>query len=77
METVVNHSYYNVGRIDAVIRLVLALVAIAVVLSVDLAPVWAFALSVFSIPTVLFAVMRWDPLYRLFGIRTTKDRLVA
>ena len=67
----------NVGMIDAVIRIAVALLLLGVVLSLDLGPIQTFSLVVLSIPTMLFALMRWDPLYMLFGISSKKDVLKA
>jgi hypothetical protein len=62
---------------DAVIRVAVALLLISVVLTLDLDPIKSFSLIVLSIPTMLFALMRWDPLYTLFGFTSKKDQLKA
>jgi hypothetical protein len=67
----------NVGRLDAVIRITVALLLLGVVLKLDLNPIQSFSLVVLSIPTMLFALMRWDPLYTLLGISSKKDELKA
>ena len=67
----------NVGLTDAVIRIAIALLLLGIVLNLDLGPIQTFSLVVLSIPTMLFALMRWDPLYRLFGISSKKDELKA
>lgn len=67
----------NVGRLDAVIRVTVALLLLGVVLKLDLNPIQSFSLVVLSIPTMLFALMRWDPLYMLLGISSKKDELKA
>jgi hypothetical protein len=67
----------NVGRLDAVIRVTVALLLLGVVLKLDLNPIQSFSLVVLSIPTMLFALMRWDPLYTLLGISSKKDELKA
>jgi len=67
----------NVGMIDAVIRIAVALLLLGIVLNLDLGPIQTFSLVVLSIPTMLFALMRWDPLYMLFGISSKKDELEA
>jgi len=77
MTAIATSKYFNVGHIDAAARVLVAIVAMAAVLTANLNPVWTFVLSAFSVPTVLFAVMRWDPVYGLFGLRTTTDKLVA
>jgi hypothetical protein len=77
MSTIAKREYFNVGVIDATLRVLLAIAAMTVVLTVNLDSVWRFILSVLSIPVVLFAVMRWDPIYKLIGVKTTKDKLEA
>ena len=67
----------NVGRLDAVIRVTVALLLLGVVLKLDLNPIQSFSLVVLSIPTMLFALMRWDALYMLLGISSKKDELKA
>jgi len=65
-------SIFNVGRIDALLRFSLAMVLIGIVLSMNLGPTANFALTMLSIPTALFAMLRWDPIYSLFGFKTGK-----
>lgn len=77
MNTNVTKPVGNIGKIDAVIRGVFALILIGIVLSLELGPVTRFALVVLSIPTMLFALTRWDPIYSLFGFSTGKDKLRA
>jgi len=77
MDTFAMSNYRNVGRIDAVIRIVVALSLLAVVISLDLSPVASFALAILSIPIMLFALTRWDPIYSLLGFGTNKDELEA
>jgi hypothetical protein len=67
----------NVGKLDAVIRIAVALLLIGIVLNLDLDPIKSFSLIALSIPTMLFALMRWDPLYTLFGFNSKKDQLKA
>ena len=67
----------NVGKLDAVIRIAVALLLLGVVLSLDLGPIQSFALVVLSIPTMMFALMRWDPLYSLCNFDTDSDTLRA
>jgi hypothetical protein len=67
----------NVGKLDAVIRIAAALLLLGIVLSLDLNPIQSFSLVVLSIPTMLFALMRWDPLYMLFGFNSKKDQFKA
>jgi len=71
------NTYRNVGKFDAIVRVAVALALLGVVLSLDLGPVVSFALAVLSIPTMLFALTRWDPIYSLFGLSTGKDKLHA
>ena len=77
MSTIVLRPDRNIGRLDAVVRALVALVLIGIVLSLDLSPVASFILAVLSIPTMLFALMRWDPIYSLLGFATGKDKLHA
>jgi len=77
MSTTTMNSYRNMGRIDAVIRGAIALTLIGIVVSLDLGPMTSFILAVLSIPTMLFALTRWDPIYSLFGLGTGKDKLRA
>lgn len=77
MNTKATGMFRNVGALDALIRAVTALVLIGVVLSLDLSPLTSFLLAALSIPTMLFALMRWDPIYSLSGIATARDRLEA
>ena len=67
----------NVGKIDAVIRIAAALLLLGIVLNLDLGPIQSFSLVVLSIPTMLFALMRWDPLYTLLGFSSKKDEFKA
>lgn len=67
----------NIGLFDAVIRIAIAMLLLGVVLALDLSPIQSFALVVLSIPTMLFALMRWDPLYTLLGLSSKKDELKA
>lgn len=67
----------NVGVLDALVRAVTALALIGIVISLDLSPLTSFLLAALSIPTMLFALMRWDPIYSLSGIATANDRLEA
>ncbi|RMH15879.1 MAG: DUF2892 domain-containing protein [Gammaproteobacteria bacterium] len=64
----------NIGGLDALLRLVIGLMLILTVLLVDLDNTTMFLLAVLSVPTVFFAIMRWDPLYRLFNISTVSKR---
>ncbi len=77
MNMTVDTSIVNVGRIDALLRASLALALIWIVLSMDFGPVMNFVLTMLSIPTMLFAMLRWDPIYSLFGLRTGKYTLRA
>jgi len=72
MNMTVDTSIVNVGRIDALLRFLLAMALIGIVLSMNLGSTANFALSILSIPTALFAMFRWDPIYSLLGIRTGK-----
>ena len=77
MNTTTVSAARNVGKLDAAIRISAALLLIGTVLSLDLDPIKSFSLIVLSIPTMLFALMRWDPLYTLFGFNSKKDQLKA
>jgi len=77
MNTITAKNSGNVGKLDAAIRIAVALLLLGVVLSLDLGPIQSFALVVLSIPTMLFALMRWDPLYSLCNFNTEDDTLRA
>lgn len=77
MSTKVTNTFTNVGLLDAVIRAVSALALVGIVISLDLSPLASFLLAALSIPTMMFALMRWDPIYSLSGIATASDRLKA
>lgn len=77
MSTTTLKSPVNIGRIDAVVRAVLALTLVGIVIALDLSPLTSFILAAFSIPTMLFALLRWDPIYSLLGFATGKDKLHA
>ena len=77
MSSTVITRFRNIGKFDAAVRAIAALVLIGIVLSLDLSPLASFALVVLSIPTMLFALMRWDPIYSLSGFATGKDTLKA
>lgn len=67
----------NVGMFDAAIRIAIAILLLGIVLALDLSPIQSFALVVLSIPTMLFAMMRWDPVYTALGYSSKKDELEA
>lgn len=77
MSTTIIRTFHNIGRIDAAIRSSIALALLGLVLSRDLSPASSFALVALSIPTMLLALLRWDPLYSLLGFSTSKDRFHA
>jgi hypothetical protein len=77
MNTATTVSFGNIGRIDAVIRGVAALLMLGIVLTFDLGPAVNALLVLLSIPTMLFALMRWDPVYSLCDFETSDDRLRA
>lgn len=77
MSTSTLKSPVNIGKIDALVRAVIAMTLVAIVLTLDLSPLTSFILAAFSIPTMLFALLRWDPIYSLLGFATGKDRFQA
>ena len=77
MNSKVTGTFRNVGMLDAFVRAVSALALISIVISLDLSPLTSFMLAALSIPTMMFALMRWDPIYSLSGIATASDRLEA
>jgi len=50
---------------------------LAIVISADLNSTSQFLLTMVSVPTTLFALIRWDPIYHLLGLRTAKYTLPA
>jgi len=77
MNTATNESFENIGAVDTIVRVLIALVMLGLVLSLDLGPVLNITLVLLSVPTMLFALMRWDPIYNLLGFSSKKDKLVA
>jgi hypothetical protein len=77
MNTATTVSFGNIGKVDAVIRGIAALLMLAVVLTVDLGPAVNALLVLLSIPTMLFALMRWDPVYSLCDFETGGNTLRA
>lgn len=77
MNTATVNTFRNVGMLDAVLRVTVAILLLGVVLSLDLAPIQSFLLVALSIPTMLFALMRWDPLYSLSNLNTDGNTLRA
>jgi len=68
-------NVYNVGYIDALLR---AFLGVAMLLPLLLqAPKnyveAAVVLALFSVYPIISALYRWDPLYQLFDIRSTKE----
>lgn len=77
MNTATTSSFDNIGKVDAVIRGVAALLMLSLVLAVDLGPAVNSLLVLLSIPTMLFALMRWDPIYSLCDFETSGNTLRA
>ena len=77
MNTATIISFGNIGKIDAVIRGIAALIMPGIVLTFDLDSFVSSILALLSIPTMLFALMRWDPLYSLCDINTDGNVLRA
>ena len=77
MNTATVNTFRNVGMVDAVLRITVAILLLGVVLSLDLSPIQSFLLVALSIPTMLFALMRWDPLYSLSKLNTDGNTLRA
>jgi len=77
MNTATNDSFENIGTVDIIIRMLTALAMLGLVLSLDLGPALNIALVLLSVPTMLFALMRWDPIYKLLGFDSKKDKLIA
>ena len=77
MNTATNESFENIGAVDTIVRVLIALVMLGLVLSLDLGPVLNITLVLLSVPTMMFALMRWDPIYNLLGFSSKKDKLVA
>ncbi len=67
----------NIGRIDALLRFTLGMLMLAAVISLDLGSTTQFLLTMVSVPTTLFALLRWDPIYHLLGLRTGEYTLPA
>jgi len=77
MNTATVKTFRNVGALDAVLRIAVAMLLLGVVLSLNLDPIQSFLLVALSIPTMLFALMRWDPLYSLSNLNTDGNSLRA
>ena len=77
MNTATVNTYRNVGALDAVLRIAVALLLLGTVLSLNLEPIASFLLVALSIPTMMFALMRWDPLYSLSHFNTDGNTLRA
>ncbi len=73
MNTTLTSRIQNVGRIDAAVRLSIGFGLIGLVLALDLDPGTSFALTMLSVPTTLFGLFRWDPIYSLLGFKTDGD----
>lgn len=57
----------NVGRVDALIRVIVGLVLLSMLVLVEGSLKW---LGLIGLIPLLTAAMSWCPLYTLFGIRT-------
>jgi len=70
-------SVYNVGYIDAFLRALLGLAMLSPALMQVPKNYLEFAaiLALFSIYPIISAIYRWDPLYQLFDIRSTKETI--
>ena len=62
----------NENTIDRVIRLVIAVAAVAGAVAVGVGTVWGIVLLVVAAVMVVTAAVGFCPLYRLFGISTCK-----
>jgi len=77
MNTATIISFGNIGKIDAVLRGIAALTMLGIVLVFDLDSSVSLILALLSIPTVLFALMRWEPHDGLRGSSTDDNILRA
>lgn len=67
----------NVGTIDRIVRLLAGLVLIALPFAAPALPAWNSEIALYGLPAVgavlvLTALVRFCPLYRLFGLRTCR-----
>jgi len=64
----------NIGTIDKVIRILLAIVAVSLYFTHVITGVWAIVLLIISGILVLTSLISFCPLYFPFGINTTKKK---
>lgn len=62
----------NENTVDRVIRLVIAVAAVAGAVAVGVGTAWGIVLLVVAVVMVVTAAVGFCPLYRLFGISTCK-----
>ena len=65
----------NMGSADRIIRLILAVVLIALYISGVITGVWGIILVVFSVVLVATSFMSFCPLYLPFGLSTLRRKL--
>jgi len=64
----------NVGSVDKVIRLVLALIIIILAFVHVITGIWAIVLLILSAVLILTSLFSYCPLYVPFGINTSKKK---
>ena len=62
----------NMGSIDRIIRIVLAVIFVVLYFSGIVSGVWGIILLVLAGIFILTSVIRWCPLYLPFGVKTNK-----
>jgi hypothetical protein len=62
----------NMGNVDKVIRLVLALIGIIIALAKVVTGTWATIVLIISAILIITSLLRYCPLYVPFGINTSK-----
>jgi hypothetical protein len=77
MNTAIMISFGNIEKIDAVTSGIAALLMLGIVLTCDLDSTISSILVLLSIPTMLFALMRWNPVYSQRDHTTDSNCLYA
>jgi len=77
MSTTALNSFRNIGNIDAIIRALISIAMIATVLLLNLNSAVSAAIALISIPTMIFAILRWDPIYSACHFSTDSNKLRA
>jgi hypothetical protein len=64
----------NMGAIDRVIRIILALVVVILYFTGELSGLAAIVLGIFAVVFLLTSLVGVCPLYTMLGIKTTKNK---